>query len=255
MKKKVFLFLFLIIPLFTYSQFDEKISFSFSCGVFKTIGDKYGERTGENPLPRQMTWYRPGITGDLGFQFRLNEHFSLVAEIGAFYSSKWECISEDGYNWMSFELYDKIVIDSLLASGLNENSLLNVSLTIKPKIYLLPQKKLNPFLFAGISINYTKTPFINNYWKEYVAHNQFETGDTPDYPAMKKSTGFGINPGIGLEYRLNNQLRLSLSTGYYLVFISQDKYPYDYRELIDGNLNAFQVKAGLRLNFIKIKEL
>jgi hypothetical protein len=255
MKKKVFLFLFLIIPLVTYSQFEEKVSFSFSCGIFKTIGDKYGERAGENPLPRQMTWYKPGIDGDIGFQFRLNEHFSLVAEIGAMYSSKWECIQEDGYNWMSFELYDKIVIDSLLASGLNENSLLNISLTIKPKIYLLPQKKLNPFLFAGISINYTKTPFVNNYWKEYVAHDQYESGDNPDYPAMKNSTGLGINPGIGLEYRLNNQIGLSLTTGYYLVFIKQDKYPYDYRELIDGNLGAFQLRAGLRINFIKIKEL
>jgi hypothetical protein len=88
-----------------------------------------------------------------------------------------------------------------------------------------------------------------------VAHDQYESGDNPDYPAMKNSTGLGINPGIGLEYRLNNQIGLSLTTGYYLVFIKQDKYPYDYRELIDGNLGAFQLRAGLRINFIKIKEL
>ena len=231
------------------------MSLTLSAGMFKTFGDKYGERSGEAPLPRQMTWYKPGISGELGFQLYISDHFSVLAEIGALYSPKWECIEEDGYNWMSFELYDKLDGTTLLASGLNENSLINLDFSIKPKIYLLPGKKLNPFIFTGININFTKAPYVNNYWKEYLAHDQFVEGDAPDVTTLDHSVGLGINPGLGLEYHINEKISLSLTAGDFLVFINQDKYPYNYRDLIDGNLNAFQIHAGLRMYFKKIKEL
>ncbi len=254
MKKKGFVLLFLLLSLISAAQFNQKVSLSVSAGIFKTFGEKYGGNFPVSYLPRQMPWYKAGIAGDAGFQFNITRHFSLRSEIGILYSWKWECISSDDYNWMSYELYAADG-ETLLSAGTNKMQLLNLSLSMTPMLYLMPDKKLNPFLYAGISINLTRAPYENNYWKDYLSNGLFMPGDEEDWSYLEKNTGLGVNPGIGLEYRLNNQIGLSLTTGYYLVFIKQDKYPYDYRELIDGNLGAFQLRAGLRINFIKIKEL
>jgi len=72
---------------------------------------------------------------------------------------------------------------------------------------------------------------------------------------MEKNTGLGLNPGIGIEYAPSDKLAFSLSSGYCLIFINENNFPYYSRDLLDGNLNAILIKAGLRLNFIKKKDL
>jgi len=247
MKKKGFLLTFLIIPLIAGAQFEQKASINFSMGVFKTLGDKTID-----PLPRQMPWYKPGIAAKGGVQFNINSRFSLLTEIGIMYSSKWYC-NVDDYDWMTYEVWQDTT--TMLSSGLNEMSLLNLSLEFTPKLYLIPESKFSPFLFAGISLNYTKAPFEDNSWKDYVFYGLSEPGDTEYWTYLEKNFGVGFNPGIGIEYSPNDKIALFFTSGFYVVFINSENYPYDSREDIKGNLNAFHAEAGIRFSFLKSKDL
>jgi opacity protein-like surface antigen len=253
MKKVCAILLFFLLSIPAKTQYEEKISLLFSAGTFKTLGNKYG---GIPPdlEPRQMPWYKAGIAAEGGAQFKVSSRLSILTEIGILYSPEWECISEDEHNWMHYEIWDKEGIN-MLSSGYNKMQLLNLSCGIKPLFYLMPGKKFNPFLYAGVSVNYTKAPYINNYWEFYRSSVLYEPGDTEDWPYMEKNTGLGLNPGIGIEYAPNDRLAFSLSSGYCLILINEKNFPYYSRDLLDGNLNAILIKAGLRLNFIKKKDL
>jgi opacity protein-like surface antigen len=247
--KKIFLIIsFLLVVISASSQFEQKVSLNLSAGMFKTFGDKWGD-----VLPKQMPWYKPGFTGNLGIQFNINRRFSIVGEFGIMYSGKWECIQDD-YNWMSYETW-RFNPDTMLSSGLNKLKLLNFSFSLSPKLYFLPGKKLNPFIYAGISINYTLAPFEDNGWKDYVAFGLAAPEDTKPEIYLEKNFGLGLNPGAGIEYSPSEKLSLFLAGDYNLVFIKAKNYPYDYRSEIKGNLNAYQFKIGIRYSFIKSKNL
>jgi hypothetical protein len=247
MKRNGLMFIFIIVPLILSAQFEQKASLNFSLGVFKTLGDKTID-----PLPRQMPWYKPGISAEGGIQFNINSRFSLLTELGIMYSPKWYC-NVDDYNWMTYEVWQDTT--KMLSSGLNEMSLLNLSLSITPKLYLIPEGKVKPFLFAGLSINYTKAPYEDNSWKDFVAFGLNEPGDEPYWTYLQKNFGIGINPGIEIEYAPGDKMAFFFSSGCYFVFINPENYPYDNREDIKGNLNAFHAEAGIRFSFLKSKDL
>jgi hypothetical protein len=247
MKQKIFILPFLIFSLTVSAQFEQKASINFSAGIFRTLGDKT-----INHIPRQMPWYKPGVDAKAGVQFNISRKFSLLAELGIMYSAKWYCVKDD-YNWMTYEVWQDTV--TMLSTGLNELSLLNLSIGIKPKLYLIPQGKVNPFLFAGLSINYTKAPYEDNYWNDYIKFGLNDPGDTSPWPYLKKNFGFGIDPGIGIEYSATDKVTFYFASGCNFIFINPDNYPYDSREDIKGNLNAFHAEAGLRFSFLKSKDL
>jgi hypothetical protein len=247
MKGKGLILIFLIIPLVISAQFEQKASINFSAGVFKTFGDKTID-----PVPKQMPWYKPGVDGKAGIQFNINRKFSLLAELGIMYSPKWYCVHDD-YNWMTYEVWQDTV--TMLSSGLNEMSLLNLSLSVTPKLYLIPQSKFSPFLFAGLSINYTRAPYVDNAWEDYVSFGLNDPGDTSCWSYLEKNIGVGLNPGIGIEFSPNDKLAVFFSSGCYFILMNEENYPSDNREYIEGNLNAFHAEAGMRFNFLKSKDL
>jgi hypothetical protein len=247
MKRNGLILIFFIIPVVISAQFEQKASINFSIGLFKTLGDK-----SIDPLPRQMPWYKPGIAAEGGVQFNINSRFSLLTEIGVMYSSKWYC-NVDDYNWMTYEVWQDTI--TMLSSGLNEMSLLNLSLSVTPKLYLIPQSKFSPFLFAGLSINYTTAPHVDNFWKDYVSFGLNEPGDTECWSYLEKNFGIGFNPGIGFEYSPGDKLAFFLTSGCHFVFIKAENYPEDNREDIKGHLNAFHAEAGMRFSFLKSKDL
>lgn len=247
MKQKLFSVLLLLLALNASAQFEQKASINFSMGVFKTLGDKTIV-----DHPKQMPWYIPGIAAEGGFQYNITGSFSILADIGIMYSPKWSCIT-DGYDWMSYEVWQDTTI--MLSSGMNKLKLLNLSFSVKPKLYLVPGGKLKPFLFAGLSINYTKTPSEDNCWRDYVAYGLNEPGDEPYWPFMQKNFGFGFSPGIGIEYDPGDKMAFYFTSGGHFILINPENYPYDVREEIKGNLNAFHAEAGIRFSLIKSKDL
>ena len=247
MKKKGLIFIFLIIPLAISAQFEQKASINFSAGVFKTLGDKTID-----PVPKQMPWFKPGIDARAGVQYNISTKFSLLAELGIMYSTKWYCFVDD-YDWMTYEVWQDTL--TMLSSGLNEMSLLNLSLNLTPKLYLIPQGKIRPFLFAGVSLNYTNAPFKDHYWEDCIAFGLNDPGDESPWPYLQKNFGVGFNPGIGIEFSPSDKYAFFLSSGCCFILMNEENYPYDNREDIKGNLNAFHAEAGMRFNFLKSKDL
>lgn len=247
MKQKLFSVLLLLLALNASAQFEQKASLNFSAGIFKTLGSKTIES-----VPLQMPWYKPGISADAGFQYNLSKNFSLVAEIGVLYSSKWNCII-DGYDWMTYEVWQDTV--TILSSGLNEMSLINFSLAVKPKIYLIPESKLRPFIFAGLSINYTKAPFKDRYWDDCIRFGLNDPGDESPWPYLQKNIGLGINPGFGFEYAPADKIAFWLASGINLILMNENNFPYDSRDDIRSHLTAFHVNAGFRFNILKSKDI
>lgn len=252
MKKIVLLFSFMFIALLAYPQFEQKVSINLSAGMFKTFGKKYGYRPDGEPRPKQMPNYKAGIASDLGFQFNINRRFSILAELGIMYSNKWELISDDGYNWMHWTNSDGEV---QVSEGFNNLNLFNLSIGIKPKLYVLPGKKLNPFVYTGININYTHAKYKDNQWDDYVAHGLNNPEDTPYNPWLKKNVGFGFNPGLGLEYSPSEKISVFLTGSYYHIFMNKKNFVSDYEPETVADLNAFLIQAGVRYSFIKSKNL
>jgi len=143
----------------------------------------------------------------------------------------------------------------MLSSGLNEMSLLNLSLAVKPKFYLITESKLRPFLFAGLSINYTKAPFKDHYWDDCIRFGLNAPGDESPWPYLQKNIGLGINPGLGFEYAPTDKIAFWLASGINLILMNENNFPYDSRDNIKGNLSSFHVNAGLRFNILKSKDI
>jgi len=250
MKKTILLFSFMFISLIAYPQFEQKVSINLSAGMFKTFGDKYGYNENGELRPKQMPSYKTGIVSELGFQYNINRRFSILAELGIMYSNKWELIEDDGYNWMYW------TIDTIrFSEGFYKLNLFNLSIGIKPKLYFLPGKKFNPFIYTGININYTHAKFTDNQWPDYLARELNDPGAAPvDNPWLRKNVGFGFNPGLGIEYNPNEKISAFLTAGYYHIFMNEKNFAYYYPER-SADFNAFLIQAGIRYSFIKSKNL
>jgi opacity protein-like surface antigen len=252
MKRKILIIGFFLFPLLLSAQFEQKVSVNFSAGMFKTFGKKHGYREDGEARPKQMPSYKAGIVSELGIQYNINRRFSVMAELGIMYSNKWELIEDSGYNWMHWENFDGEVF---VSEGFNNLTLFNLSIGIKPKLYILPGKKFNPFIFTGININYTHAKFIDNQWDDYVAHGLNDPEDTPYNPWLQKNVGFGFNPGLGLDYNPSEKISVFLTGSYYRIFMNEKNFVSYYEPETVSDFNAFLIQAGIRYSFIKSKNL
>lgn len=256
MKKLIVITGILLFPLSLNAQFEQKVSFNISAGIFKSIGTKtytpQWASSGDEYEPFQMPSYRPGVYINGAFQFNINRHLSLEASIGYMYSSSWFYDMYENTNYLYYSVYDTIN-DILLAEGENELNFSNLSVGLAPKYYLFPGKKFNPYLFVGININFTKAEYTDNNWQALKDLDMLDPDDTgPDNPFLEKNTGIGLNPGLGVEYSLNDKIGFFLSAGYY--FILLDKSNFKTPEQVE-NFNSLFFQAGIRFSFLKSKEL
>ena len=248
MKKVIILLLVILLPLIAHAQYDQKVSINIALGAFKTFGTKYTEYTG----PLQMPNYKIGLDGTIGVQIRLSDHFSLSADFAAMITNRWNYTTQDTDNWNYWSINDSIT-GQVIEEGENYLDLHNYSLSVKPKYYLLHDKKWNPYFFAGINVNWTRCRYENNYWTAMKDLGLLAPDETePWNDNLEESFGIGLNPGFGVEYSTNKMVNFFFETGYYFIALDETKFTNPARV---ENFNAFVLQAGLRIFFIKSKDL
>jgi hypothetical protein len=248
MKKKIIVLGFFLFPTLLFAQYEQKISINLSLGGFKTFGNRFTEYTG----PLQMANYKMGSAVNAGLQFKIGEHFSLSAEFGIMRSTRWNYPTQDKDNWLYWTINDPIT-DAVLEEGEDYLDIYNYSIAVKPKIYLQPGKKWNSYLFAGANINWTRCWFENNLWAAMDRRNLLAPDDTEPYnDNLEQNFGLGLNPGLGIEYSPNDRFHFYVETGYYFISLKKENFKDPARE---ENFNAVLFQVGLRMNFIKSKEL
>jgi hypothetical protein len=248
MKKLIFLIIFLIIGIKANSQFEQKVSLTFSSGFIKTYGDKYFEED----APYQMPNYKAGFSANAGAQFNLSRRLSLLADVGVIHSPKWSYIYPNGAEAAHFEIMDSITHSTLLAEGYNELNFTNYSIGAQVKFYFLTGRKWNPYAFIGPNINYSSAKYTDNFYKALVRIDYLH-GNYENYNLfLEKNVGFGLISGIGVEFCPNDKLGFYLSASHYLIFMNQDQFPYPKRK---ENYKAYMGQAGVRFSFLKSKKL
>jgi opacity protein-like surface antigen len=246
----------MLIPFLLNAQFEQKISFSLSAGVFKTIGTKtYIPEWASDPdesEPYQMPNYRPGINVNGTLQLNINRHFSLGIDVGYKHSGSWIYRNNENVNYLYYSVYDTIE-DELLAEGENELNITNISIGLVPRYYLYPWEKFSFFLFAGVNINFSKAEYKDNEWETNNELGRLDPDDTgPWNPYLEKNSGFGLVSGIGAEYDLSDKIGFYLSAGYHIVFL--DEGNFKSHEQVE-NFQSLNFQAGVRLSFLKSKKL
>lgn len=249
MKKLFLLISSLLLPLFANSQFDQKLSINLSLGMFDTFGEKYTAEGGAMQFPN----YKPGFAGSGGLQVRFGDHFSVGAEFGVMITNNWDYKASPGDDDYLHWTVNDPVTDAVLAEGYNYLDLHNFALAIKPKFYLLKDTKWNPYFLAGININWTRCWLENNLWYAMKEWGQVPPEETePWSDILQENFGIGFNPGFGVEFTPANRLHTFLEAGYYHVFLNEANFTDASRV---ENLNAFVIQAGIRINFLRSKEL
>lgn len=256
MKKLSILAGIVLIPFLLNGQFEQKMSFSLSTGIFKTVGKKtftpeWASEPGDFEV-YQMPNYKPGIYVNGALQLNVSRHFSLGLEVGYMHSGSWFYDAYEGVNFLYYEVYDTIA-EELLAEGENELDLTSISIGLTPRYYFYPWEKLSLFLFAGVNINFTKAEFQNKEWEADREFGMLDPDDTgPWDPFLEENTGLGLISGFGIEYDLSDKIGFYLSAGYH--FIMLDEKNFKMTEQAE-NFQAINVHAGIRLSFLKSKKL
>jgi len=248
MKRSFLLVTVLLIPLIANSQFNQKISINLSAGIFKTFGEKYSESFGAFQMPNYLT----GFAGNAGFQFKLGNHFAMLADFGALLTGRWNYSTPDKENYLSWTVNDPVT-DEVLEEGEDYLDLHNWAVIVKPKLYLLGDKKWNPYFFTGISLNWTRCWFENNLWYAMKKWGQIAPEETePWNDNLEENFGIGFNPGLGMEFSPGKMMHFYVETGYYFISLKEENFKDPARV---ENFNSFVLQAGIRINFIKSKDL
>lgn len=245
MKKGLVSILIILIPVLSTAQFEQKVSINLSAGIFKTFGKKLGQYD-----PMQMPNYKPGLVSNAGFQFNLNRRLSVITDFGILYAGGWSYSEGSNDDYLHYTVFDGA---TLVAEGMNYLNLFSFSIGITPKYYLLPDKKWNPYFFAGINLNFTSAKFTNNQWQDAYDHGVLPPDDTGPYdPFLEKNIGIGFDPGIGIEFAPNDKIGFYLSSGYYLILLKDENFK---SQSLEENFNAFFFQLGVRFSFLKSKDL
>jgi len=247
MKKNLLLFSLLLISVIADAQFEQNLSISFAPGIFKTFGKK---STSEGPL--QMPNYKMGFSANGGLQFKINNRLSLAAEFGLIVSKRWLYKEGEKFNDLSWVIEDTIT-GLPITSGEDYLDIFNYSMGIRLKYYILPAKKIDPYIFAGANVNWTRSYFDNAEWVAYknLGWPGFDE-TTPPNDNLEQNFGIGFNPGAGLEYSPSDRIHFYLESYYYFINLNKDNFKIPSQK---ENFKAFVLQAGLRLNFIKSKDL
>jgi hypothetical protein len=247
MKKGLILLFVILFPFHADAQYDQKISLSFAAGTFKTFGKELGEYG-----PMQMPNYRMGINANGGLQFKISSRFSISAELGIMVSEKWSYKVGDNNNYLYWSIYDTVT-GNLIAEGERYLDIFNYSIGIKPIYYVTQGKKWSTFVYAGVNVNITRANYEDTEWPKLKELNRLSADDNGPYnDYLEQNTGIGFNPGLGVEFFPKDRIGISLTTGYYFIKLNKDNFK-SYSQV--ENFNAFVIQAGLKMYFIKSKDL
>ena len=183
------------------AQFEQKLTINGSGAV------AIPEITNEN------TNYSIGIGAEGGLQYNFNRHFSAISNARFFYH-----FGTEEHNQAYFQ---------------------NIAIGIGLKANILPNRIINPYVFAEANINVL--------WSEdYIPYKEpFFDPNTNDWVfeyALEES-GFGIGGigGFGIDFKLNDNLALFVQSGGYYIYWN-------------NSINVYS-QAGVRINLLKSKTL
>lgn len=240
-------------------QFEQKLSLNLSGGIFNTVGaDSYEpEPAGDRDEPTLMPNFKAGFTLSGGLQYNLNRHLSLEAALGVMISPGWyydySPAGEDPFNYLFYTIYTDTVTYIPAVEGENDLNLTAIYFSLAPRYYFLPGKKLNPYLFAGLNISYLDVYYQDN---EYDAYE--DLGRLEEYPLSPASTWYdksinaGLVAGAGAEYGISDNLGVFVQFRYHYALLDDADF---FESIKFADFHAISVKLGIRISFLKSKEL
>lgn len=186
--KNLILLCALLFPIIASAQFEQKITINGSGAyVYPDLGE-------------ELTSYSNGFGIEGGLQFNVNRNISLYGAARFYYLFGSGDATEAYYD--------------------------NISFGGGAKLNLLPNFKINPFIFAEANLNLI--------WLE-------EYNWSDDYYDSDFGTSIGGLGGGGLDFIINDNFAIFIQSGVF----------YTYW---DGRMNAYS-QAGVRVNLLKSKTL
>jgi len=196
-RELVLLFTMIFVILFSlksFSQFEQKFTFQASGGLVKPFGDVGDE-------------FSSGLSLDAGAQYNYNRSLAFVGLI-------------------------KFV--TLYPQEENQNyELKSIGIGICPKYRLLVDKKINPFIFGGLGLYFTKYSEFDSNTDEWIDSN---------FP-----TKLGYTFGAGVDVSITDHIALFLQSGYNSTKLKDEDYNVVF--------NSLYFQVGINISFLKSKSL
>ncbi len=190
----VILALIMLCALEGKAQFEQKLTFQASGGFVAAIG------------PESFTdIFNTGFSVDAGAQYNFNRSISLVTM--AKYATYF-FFPDDEFNLESAK-YNML------------------GLSLCPKFRFFTRSKVNPYLFAGASINYINISF---------------SVDGSETRSSKTPTSIGIVGGLGVDFRINDNLALFYQAGYNWVDLDLTRIESVFQQ-VGVNISLFKSKS------------
>jgi len=194
------------------AQYEQKFTLHGSFGFAMPTGTQEFYVDGDT-YPYLFSNFGTGINVSGGIQYNINRRFSIAGNIG--FMSHW--------GWY----YSDIIF-------VEDVGLWNLQIGVAPKLYLMPSKKINPYIFAEVNLNYTDL-FVD-----------FGTESLDEgYP------GLGFYPGLGIDFRISDNFGIFTQAGFNTILINEDPYALEMYE----NYNAYKVEVGVKISFLKSKTI
>lgn len=274
LKNYILSFSLIIIGSNLFAQFENKVTFNFSLGAIQPIGAKEYIYQSNNLhyentflMPYLFSNYKQGFTFTGGVQFNINRFFSVGTGIGVERIGNWEFT--ESYTWNDERIERDFLSwtitsgETLLEEGVNELSLYNLSIGVFPRINLAYGKKVNPYVFAEITFNYTDINYLNKQRVAWIDLGE-TVGDYDEWyssltsPAAFKNTpqssfGVGLYPGMGIDFNISQNLGIFLQGGY--SFISINKSDLEEANLEPENFKTIKVELGVKVSFLRSKDI
>lgn len=249
--------LWILAPVSLQAQFEQMLSVNVSAGYFNTMGWSGWEENWEDHGPSLMPNFKGGPAVTAGLQYNFSRHFSVEFQLGFSFAPGWyfdaSPESEEEYNYLHYEIYDEAT-GTVLAEGENYMDLNNLHVGIAPRYYFIPGSRLNPFVYAGLSLNYMDVYFDN---LEYKACEDLGRPDLyQENPELSEwfdyHVGIGMMAGAGVEYVLNDSWGFFMVASYHFVPLSEETF---YGDSFLMNYHDLAIQLGTRFSFLKSKNL
>jgi opacity protein-like surface antigen len=247
----------ILVPATLFAQFEQKLSLNVSAGYFNTLGWSGWEENWEEHGPSLMPNFKGGVSIGAGLQYNFNRHFSIEFQLGYRFAPGWYFDAspegEDEFNYLYYEVYDNTT-STVLASGDNYMDLANFHFGIAPRYYFIPGSKINPFVYAGVTVNYTDVYIENKEYEAYKAagiEDQYE--DNPElYEWFDYQVSVGLMAGAGVEFELNENWGLFAMGTYHFIPLDDEEF---YLNSFLVNYHDLSINLGARFSLLKSKDL
>jgi len=240
-----------------HAQFEQKLSLNVSAGYFNTFGWDGYEENWEEHGPSLMPNFGGGPSVSAGLQYNFDRHFSVEFQLGYRFAPGWyfdaSTEGEDAFNFLYFEIYDEATATTL-ASGENYMDMTNVHIGIAPRYYFVPGLRLNPFVYAGFTVNYTDFYFDNVALKTCKDLGRVDLYE--ENPELinwfRYNIGIGLMAGAGVEYVINDSWGVFVMASYHFISLNDAAF---YRDSYLANYHDFDIQLGARFSLLKSKTL